>query len=134
MKDIEHERDFERTWIYIDMDMFYAAVEILDRPELSEKPVAVGGESMVSTANYVARKYGVRSAMPGFIAKKICPELVLIPCNFEKYKRVSKIFKSILEEYDSEYESMGLDEANIDATDYLIKNNMNTSEGKQQLA
>lgn len=51
------------------MDMFYAAVEIRDRSDLADKPVAVGGMSMISTANYIARKYGVRSAMPGFIAK-----------------------------------------------------------------
>jgi DNA polymerase kappa len=50
------------------MDMFYAAVEIRDNPKLENLPVAVGGMSMISTANYVARKYGVRSAMPGFIA------------------------------------------------------------------
>lgn len=55
------------------MDMFYAAVEIRDRPELANVPLAVGGDNMISTANYEARKYGVRSAMPGFIAKKLCP-------------------------------------------------------------
>jgi DNA polymerase kappa len=69
LKEIESERDFDRTWMHVDMDMFYAAVELLDRPELVDKPIAVGSESMISTANYVARKYGVRSAMPGFIAK-----------------------------------------------------------------
>ena len=58
-----------RTWLHIDMDMFYAAVEIRDNPSLIELPVAIGNEQMISTANYVARKYGVRSAMPGFIAK-----------------------------------------------------------------
>jgi DNA polymerase kappa len=64
----ESERDLTRTWIHIDMDMFYAAVEIRDRPDLADKPVAIGSLQMVSTANYVARKFGVRSAMPGFIA------------------------------------------------------------------
>ncbi len=64
------------------MDMFYAAVEIRDEPELANVPLAIGGDSMISTANYVARKYGVRSAMPGFIARKICPDLVFRPCNF----------------------------------------------------
>ena len=54
--------------MHIDMDMFYAAVEIRDRPELADKPVAIGSMSMISTANYVARKFGIRSAMPGFIA------------------------------------------------------------------
>ena len=62
-----------RTWMHIDMDMFYAAVEIRDNPKLAELPVAIGNEQMISTANYVARKYGVRSAMPGFIGKQLCP-------------------------------------------------------------
>ena len=53
--------------------MFYIACELLDKPELKDKPCAVGSNQMLSTANYVARKYGVRSAMPGFIAKKLCP-------------------------------------------------------------
>jgi DNA polymerase kappa len=63
------------------MDMFYIACELLDKQELCDKPCAVGGSSMISTANYLARKYGVRSAMPGFIAKKLCPNLILIPPN-----------------------------------------------------
>ena len=63
------------------MDMFYAAVEIRDNPSLVGKPVAIGTMSMISTANYVARKFGVRSAMPGFIGRQLCPDLVLIPVN-----------------------------------------------------
>lgn len=55
LKEIEQERVLDRTWVYIDMDMFYAAVEIRDNPALADKPVAVGGQSMISTANYVAR-------------------------------------------------------------------------------
>lgn len=70
--------------------MFFVACELLDRPELIEKPVAVGS-SIVSTANYVARKFGVRSAMPTFVAKKLCPDIVLIPCHFEKYKTCSNV-------------------------------------------
>lgn len=73
MNEIEEGRQLDRTWAHIDMDMFYAAVEIRDNPSLADKPVAVGGEMMISTANYIARRYGVRSAMPGFIAKKLCP-------------------------------------------------------------
>jgi DNA polymerase kappa len=72
------------------MDMFYVACELLDKPELNDLPVAVGGTAMISTANYVARKFGVRSGMPGFIAKKLCPELILLPHNFEKYEKASK--------------------------------------------
>ena len=82
------------------MDMFFAAVEIRDDPSLADKPLAIGNEMMISTANYVARKFGVRSAMPGFIGKKLCPDLVFVECNFKKYNAVSKVFKAILEEYD----------------------------------
>lgn len=91
------DRILDRTWMHIDMDMFYAAVEIRDRPELATIPIAIGSESMISTANYEARKYGVRSAMPGFIAKKLCPQLTFIPCNFNKYREVSYVFKEIVE-------------------------------------
>ena len=81
ISEFEAERDLTRTWFHIDMDMFYAAVEIRDNPSLADKPVAIGDLSMISTANYVARKYGVRSAMPGFIGRQLCPDLVLIPVN-----------------------------------------------------
>ena len=126
MSDIEKERNLSRTWAHIDMDMFYAAVEIRDNPKLGDKPLAVGDESMISTANYIARKYGVRSAMPGFIAKRLCPQLIFVPCNFQKYREVSKVFKGILQEYDPDYESMGLDEANLDLTHYLIENKLSS--------
>jgi len=65
--------------------MFYAACEVRDNPELKGKPVAVGGKMMLSTSNYMARKFGVRSAMPGFIAKKLCPELIIVKSHPEKY-------------------------------------------------
>lgn len=129
--EIEKSRDLDRTWAHIDMDMFYAAVEIRDNPSLADKPVAIGGEMMISTANYVARKFGVRSAMPGFIGKKLCPELIFIDCNFKKYKEVSNVFKGILEQYDPAYESMGCDEANLDLTNYLVERGLHTDEGKQ---
>ena len=66
--DLERERDLTRTWFHIDMDMYYAAVEIRDNPQLAEHPLAVGDMQMIATSNYVARKYGIRAAMPGFIA------------------------------------------------------------------
>ena len=59
----------DRVWAHFDMDMFYVACELLDKPELVDKPVAVGGSQIISTSNYVARKFGVRSAMPTFVAK-----------------------------------------------------------------
>ncbi|CAD8068002.1 unnamed protein product [Paramecium primaurelia] len=114
----EFQINTDRIWAHFDMDMFYVACELLDKPELKDKPVAVG-QSIISTANYVARKYGVRSAMPGFVAKKLCPDLIFIPCHFEKYRSVSNIFMTILKKYDENLESMGLDEANLDLTEYI---------------
>ena len=78
MKEVERERETDRMWSHVDMDMYYAAAEIRDNPSLADKPMAVGDEQMISTANYVARKFGVRSAMPGFIAKMLCPGLVFV--------------------------------------------------------
>ena len=74
-----------------------------------------------STSNYLARRYGVRAAMPGFIAKKLCPGLVIVKTNFTKYRKVSKEVKEILAEYDPEFCSAGLDEAYLDLTDYVQK-------------
>lgn len=78
-----------RKIIHVDMDAFYASVEQRDNPELRGKPVAVGGgetRGVVSAASYEARKFGVRSAMSGYLAKKKCPELIFVRTNFEKYR------------------------------------------------
>lgn len=80
--------------------------------------MAVGSSSMLSTSNYIARKFGVRAAMPGFIAKKLCPDLIIVPVNFEKYRQASKEVHEVLIEYDSET-IMSLDEAQMDLTEYL---------------
>lgn len=85
-----------RVYAHFDMDAFFASVEIRDSPHLATFPVAVGGSSMLSTANYVARSYGVSSAMPGYIAKRLCPNLIIIPPHFSKYKAASRIVMSIL--------------------------------------
>ena len=114
-----NKRETRRTWFHIDLDMFYAACEIRDNPSLSRKPVAVGDNSMIQTTNYIARKYGVKSAMPGFIGRKLCPQLVFVKPNYVKYRQVSDDFKRILQLYDPKLESCGLDEANLDLTEYL---------------
>ena len=75
------------------MDMFFAAVEIKDDPKLASQPVAVGDPQMIQTTNYIARNYGVKSGMPGFIGKKLCPDLVFIKPNYVKYRRVSDKMK-----------------------------------------
>ena len=64
-----------RTWLHFDMDMFFAACEIQQNPGLAEVPIAVGDSQMIQTTNYLARKQGVKSGMPGFIGKKLCPDL-----------------------------------------------------------
>lgn len=113
----------------VDFDMFYAAVEIRDRPELKDKPVAVGGIGMISTANYVARRWGVRSAMPGFIGQALCrrgpefgmpkTELVFVRPDFQKYERVAGIARAIFAQYDPHFRAYSSDEAYIDLTRYL---------------
>lgn len=81
--------------------------------------MAVGGDSMLSTSNYLARKFGVRAGMPGFIARKLCPELVIVPTNFEKYGKISKEIHETFKLYDPNFSSVSLDEAYLDITDYL---------------
>jgi DNA polymerase-4 len=104
------------------MDCFYAAVEIKFQPHLKGKPVAVGGSpdgrgGVLTTANYEARKFGVRSAMPSARAMKICPDLILVRPDFAKYKAESKKVREILERYSKLVEPLSLDEAYIDVTD-----------------
>lgn len=84
--------------------------------------MAVGSTGMLSTSNYAARKFGVRAAMPGFIGKKLCPELIIVPPNFDKYKAVSKVVREVFSEYDPGFSPMSLDEAYLDITEYLQKN------------
>ncbi|XP_066473385.1 DNA polymerase kappa [Tiliqua scincoides] len=131
--ELDQNRDLSCTIVHIDMDAFYAAVEMRDNPELRDKPVAVGSLSMLSTSNYHARRYGVRAAMPGFIAKKLCPHLTIVPLNFQKYKEVSKEVRKILAEYDPHFMPMGLDEAYLNITEYLERRkNWHEEEQKQQ--
>ena len=81
---VEACRDFGRLRVVLDMDMFYAAVAVLDNPLLGDKPVAVGSMSMMSTTNYHARRWGARSGMPGFIGRALCPDLVFVPADFSR--------------------------------------------------
>lgn len=119
MCEMDARRVLSRVIIHVDMDAFYAAVEMRDCPELKDKPMAVGSMSMLSTSNYHARKFGVRAAMPGFIAKKLCPALVIVPTNFDKYRAVSYEIREIFAEYDPHFQPMSLDEAYLDFTEHL---------------
>lgn len=122
VKELESRRDLTHTIVHVDMDMFYAAVEMRDDPSLRDKPMAVGSTGMLSTSNYAARKFGVRAAMPGFIGKKLCPDLVIVRPDFTKYKQASKEIQEIFSQYDPNFCPMSLDEAYLDITEYLVKN------------
>ncbi|KAI9189543.1 hypothetical protein H9P43_000976 [Blastocladiella emersonii ATCC 22665] len=119
MRDLEAARDVSRTIVHFDMDAFYASVEELDNPSLRDVPMAVGGMSMLCTANYAARKFGVRAAMPGYIAMKLCPHLVITPLRFDRYRALSKLVRGVLARYDPNMQPVGLDESYIDLTEYL---------------
>ncbi len=119
----------QRKIIHIDMDAFYASVEQLDFPELRGKPIAVGGaenRGVVSAASYEARKFGVRSAMSGVMAKKNCPELIFMPPRFDRYKEVSRQIRAIFLEYTDLVEPLSLDEAFLDVTENKMGNSSAT--------
>jgi DNA polymerase-4 len=108
-----------RKIIHLDMDCFYAAVEMRERPELAGQAVAVGGgghRSVVTTCNYEARKFGVRSAMPGFMARERCPHLVFLPLRFDLYRAASQQIRAIFHDYTPLVEPLSLDEAYLDVS------------------
>ncbi len=110
-----------RKIIHIDADSFYASVEMRENPDLRGKPVAVGGSSerrgVIATANYEARKFGVRSALPSARARQLCPELIIIPPRFDLYHRVSGQFREIFADFTDRIEPLSLDEAYLDVSD-----------------
>lgn len=112
---------------HIDMDAFFAAVEKRDNPWLADKPLIIGadpkkgkGRGVVSTACYIARGFGVHSAMPISLAYKLCPQAVFLPVNIEKYKKVSERIMKILSSYSLLLEPVSIDEAYLgfETTDY----------------
>ncbi|MCF6296816.1 MAG: DNA polymerase IV [Flavobacteriaceae bacterium] len=113
------ENKVQQKIIHVDMDAFYASVEQMDNPDLQGKPVAVGGggeRGVVSAASYEARKFGVRSAMSGFIARKNCPHLIFVKPRFSRYKEISQQIRKIFFDYTHLVEPLSLDEAYLDVT------------------
>ncbi|GMG86927.1 DNA polymerase IV [Biformimicrobium ophioploci] len=110
-----------RKIIHADCDCFYASVEMRDDPNLRGKPIAVGGSSqrrgVISTCNYEARRFGVRSAMATAHAVRLCPDLVVVPGNMKKYREVSQSIREIFLEYTDRIEPLSLDEAYLDVSD-----------------
>ena len=109
-----------RKIIHVDMDAFFVSVEELDDPSLKGKPVVVGHDGprgVVSTANYVARQYGVHSAQPIAVAHRLCPDLLVVEPHFSRYKEVSRHVHDIFHEYTDLIEPLSLDEAYLDVTD-----------------
>ena len=111
-----------RKIIHIDMDAFYASVELKDRPDLKELPVVISSHhprAVIAAASYPARVFGLRSAMSMGQAKKLCPQVVVIEPNFEKYREVSAQIHQIFQQYTPLIEPLSLDEAYLDVTENL---------------
>lgn len=110
-----------RKIIHVDMDCFYAAVEVKKNPTLKGKPLGIGGppdsRSVLCTASYEARKFGVKAAMPSSHAIRLCPQLIFIPPDFDSYKQESRNVREIFERFSDLIEPLSLDEAYIDVTD-----------------
>lgn len=106
-----------RKILHVDLDAFFASVEEKDNPKLKGHPIAVSGLSdtgIITTANYIARKYGIHSAMPVFMAKKLCPNLILVPIRKGRYAQLSQEVFEILKDYSPLVEKVSIDEAFLD--------------------
>lgn len=117
----------ERIILHVDMDAFFASVEQLDNPKLKGKPVIVGGVSergVVSTCSYEARKFGIKSAMPVFMAQRLCPQGIFLKVRYYRYKEISNKIFSIFREVTQLVEPLSIDEAYLDVTNSRFSNGM----------
>ncbi|KAH8119422.1 DNA/RNA polymerase [Phellopilus nigrolimitatus] len=126
--EMESRRDLSQTIVHVDMDAFFANVELQHNPELKDKPFAVVGLGIVTTASYDARKFGVRSAMPEFVAKKLCPEIILVPVDYKRVGVVSSKVMAICKQYDPNMLVAGCDEGYLNITEYLKEHNLDAAE------
>jgi DNA polymerase kappa len=130
--ELETSRDLSQVLVHMDCDAFYAAVEELDRPELRDVPFAVG-KGVLTTCNYHARQFGCRSGMAGFVADKLCPQLIHVPLNFDKYTAKAKEVRAVLEQYDPRFQSASLDEAYLNITPYCAEHSMSGEDVVSQM-
>lgn len=119
--------DTSRKIIHIDMDAFFASVEERDNPELAKHPLVIarhpsdtGGRGVVTTANYLARQYGIHSAMSAQKAYELCPQAIFVPGNHEKYREVSQQVREVFQRYTDLIEPMSIDEAYLDVTENKV--------------
>ena len=122
---VRHSELHDLTIAHIDCDAFYASVEKRDNPSLADKPVIIGGgqRGVVAAACYVARLYGIRSAMPMFKAKQACPDAVVIRPNMAKYKAVGEQIRDFMREVTPLVQPLSIDEAFLDLTDVIAEGN-----------
>lgn len=132
LAELELTRDLSQYVVHVDCDAFFAAVEELDRPELKTVPMAVG-KGVLTTCNYEARKFGCRSGMASFVAKKLCPQLVCLPQNYEKYTAKAKEIRAIMAEYDPLFESASIDEAYLNITAYCVENQLDPEDAVERM-
>lgn len=132
LAELELSRDLTQHIVHLDCDAFFAAVELLDRPELKDIPFAVGG-GVLTTCNYVARQFGCRSGMASFVAKKLCPQLVLIKQNYHKYSAKAQEVRAVLVNYDPRFESASIDEAYLNITEYCEEHGMDPATAVDQM-
>ncbi|KIJ49550.1 hypothetical protein M422DRAFT_27916 [Sphaerobolus stellatus SS14] len=130
--ELEAKRDLSQYIVHVDMDAFYASVELLDNPKLKDKAYGVGW-SVLSTASYEARKFGVRSGMPGFIAKKLCPHLIFLRLRMDRYSELSKKVMEVFRRYDPDMQPGGIDEAYLNITKYCQEHNISPEDCVQDL-
>ncbi|KIR54036.1 DNA polymerase kappa subunit [Cryptococcus gattii Ru294] len=132
LMEVEATRDLSQTIVHVDMDAFYASVEVQRDPSLKGKAFGVG-KGVLCTASYEARKFGVRSAMASFIAKKLCPHIILTDLHFDLYTEASKAVKEVLVQYDENLMMASLDEGYLNITPYMSAHNMTASEVVTQI-
>ncbi|KAG6375359.1 hypothetical protein JVT61DRAFT_2914 [Boletus reticuloceps] len=132
IEELEEGRDLSQTIVHVDMDAFYAGVELLDSPSLEGKPFGVGG-GVLCTASYEARKYGVRSGMAEFVARKLCPDLIVVKLNFQRYSEMSKRCMKVFQRYDPNMFAAGCDEGYLNITQYCADHQIDVETCVQEM-